>query len=477
MAEKVEDALRDHGIAKHPDKDKDDVTDGDCVGVELVGRRWWWPPALRMWSLLRAVRALLVVRRASPAGMRAFLGTLQWYDLLERAKLAVYDEVYAFAASEPEKVRRCVPAACLCELLCGVVLKPFWGFDMRRPHQPLVIASDVSVAELDVDHVRRLARLDAKADDHAMLSGGGAPPDKDRIGEPHDLGLRVTDFATVLSARAPEEHINIMEGKAFLAALRWVLRRPDRHRRRVVVLIDSRVWIGAAAKGRSSSVPLLRLLRRVSALVLASGVVAHYVYIPSEHNPADAPSRGVIPRSSRRAAHGARRMSCLEEELWCRRQAAEGDRYGVRIAHEARLLGAARLLVASLPAIVRQLRRLDKNSSGRVASRSARRLLERFVPAPTAAADLLALFGLSDALGDGCLQSGFVSWDRWVVRPRGATDRSLATDRMCRLWFVCRCVCVCVCVRACVCPRVFVFAFVVLKCCWHLLASFSIFRT
>ncbi len=106
--------------------------------------------------------------------------------------------------------------------------RPFWGFDMRRPLQPLVIASDastsfglaVSVAELDVDHVRRLARLDTKAGHHVVLGDGDAPPDKDRVGKPHDLGLRMTDFATVLSVRAPEEHVNIMEGKAFLAALR-----------------------------------------------------------------------------------------------------------------------------------------------------------------------------------------------------------------------------------------------------------------
>ena len=246
------------------------------------------------------------MRRASPVAVRAFVGTLQWYDLLERTKLAVYDEVYAFAASEPENVRRCVPSTCLCELLCGVVLGPFWGFDMRRPYQPLIVASDastsfglgVSVAELGVDHVRRLARLDTKAGDHVVLDGGGAEPDADRLGEPHDLGLSMDDFTTVLCVRAPEEHIDIMEGRAFLAGLRWVLRRPDRHRRRVVALIDSRVWIGAAAKGRSSSVPLLRLLRRVSALVLATGVVAHYIYIPSKRNPADAPSRGIDLESS-----------------------------------------------------------------------------------------------------------------------------------------------------------------------------------
>ena len=48
-----------------------------------------------------------------------------------------------------------------------------------------------------------------------------------------------------------KEHINIREGRAFLTYLRWLLRSGARHGKRVVVLVDSKVWIGAATKGRS----------------------------------------------------------------------------------------------------------------------------------------------------------------------------------------------------------------------------------
>ncbi len=92
--------------------------------------------------------------------------------------MAVYDEVYAFAASEPEAERRCVPAARLCEVPCGVALGPFWGFDVRQPHRPLVVASDastslgfaVSVAELPVDRARDLAIIDLHSTSITLLS-------------------------------------------------------------------------------------------------------------------------------------------------------------------------------------------------------------------------------------------------------------------------------------------------------------------
>ena len=63
--------------------------------------------------------------------------------------------------------------------------------------------------------------------------------------------------------------------------------------------------------------PLLHLVRQASALVMAAGMVIHYVYIPSEHNPADAPSRG-IPQpgagdKQRRAT--ASNMQKIEERM------------------------------------------------------------------------------------------------------------------------------------------------------------------
>ena len=61
-----------------------------------------------------------------------------------------------------------------------------------------------------------------------------------------------------------------------------------------MLVIDSKVVLGAVAKGRSSSKPLNALIRRVAALCFAGGLVLHCVFISTKHNPADWPSRGDV---------------------------------------------------------------------------------------------------------------------------------------------------------------------------------------
>ena len=61
-------------------------------------------------------------------------------------------------------------------------------------------------------------------------------------------------------------HINIEEAAAVIRYLRWVLRSSKRFRHRLVLLIDSKVALGAIAKGRFSSKPLNALVRRAAAL-------------------------------------------------------------------------------------------------------------------------------------------------------------------------------------------------------------------
>jgi hypothetical protein len=60
---------------------------------------------------------------------------------------------------------------------------------------------------------------------------------------------------------------------------------------RVALLTDSMVVAGAVTKGRSSSPDLLRRLRSLAALQLASGLRLFLRWIPSASNPADGPSR------------------------------------------------------------------------------------------------------------------------------------------------------------------------------------------
>ena len=162
-----------------------------------------------------------------------------------------------------------------------------------------------------------------------------------------------------------------------------------------MVLIDSRVWIGAAAKGRSSSVPLLRLLRRVAAMVLASGVVVHYVYIPSAHNPADAPSRGIRARRECGGTAGRPRLNRLhrelDEELWYLTESYRAMRHGPVQADRERARVAARDLAEARTALARALRSRDALGSGRLETHIALRVLTSFLTSPEARVDAQAL--------------------------------------------------------------------------------------
>ena len=111
--------------------------------------------------------------------------------------------------------------------------------------------------------IRRIARLDTKAGDNVTLADGKSnKASASRLGQPHNLDLIMSCFSTVLCIRADDDaHINMKEGQDFLSYFRWLLRVRSRHGRRIVVLVDSRVWIGAAAKGWSGPWPLNRLLR------------------------------------------------------------------------------------------------------------------------------------------------------------------------------------------------------------------------
>ena len=313
LAKSFDEALLLRKVLKHPGKDVDDELDATCVGVSLEhGVQLAAPPA-RCLALTVMVLALSALKRVSPKEIHTVLSTLQWYDLLRRPKLSVYNAVYAFVQDPEDNARRPVPWRVMEELFLGLVLGVFWLADLCRPYLPLVAASDAStsfgfgasVARVPVPEVRNLARLAEKQGSYVVLDGGASFTERAGLG--HQLHLTKAEFVHVLSVRARvAAHINILEGEAFLLLLRWILRSRRRHCSRVVMLVDSAVWLGAVAKGRSSSA-LNRLLRKACALQLAGDIMLHVVLVPSSENPSDEPSRGVRcrrPPSTRRHRRG-----------------------------------------------------------------------------------------------------------------------------------------------------------------------------
>ena len=104
-------------------------------------------------------------------------------------------------------------------------------------------------------------------------------------------------WSTIVSSQWRfEEHINVLEIRAVSTAVRWALSHPSALGARLLVLSDSTVAVASLAKGRSSSPIILRRLRQLSALCLASGLQIAVCWLPSAANPADGPSRSFPPR-------------------------------------------------------------------------------------------------------------------------------------------------------------------------------------
>lgn len=87
-----------------------------------------------------------------------------------------------------------------------------------------------------------------------------------------------------------KRHINALELDGVLLAVEWRLRSRARLPR-FLHLVDSQVALAVLCKGRSASLRLAKVTRRISARVLGGGLFPVYAYVKSAWNPSDSPSR------------------------------------------------------------------------------------------------------------------------------------------------------------------------------------------
>jgi len=302
---RLDEALSRRALVKHLGKDLPAATNQTCVGVDLVdGLRWEAPAAKLAFGFLGSLR-LLEAATVCPQVASRWLGIHQWYDLLRRPLLSIFEDTYSFVRAEPALKAVPLPVAVRREILLAAVGCLHWNFDLTAPLSNIVGATDASTSfglgaatiETDTATAWGLARHTARVMDYVDLAGGEPPPASvAAVGAPLQVPFKMESFSTLFSVPVRGgSHVNVLEGEALVLYLEWFLRASSRHGSRLVALLDSRVVIGAVAKGRSSSRQMNRICRRVAALVLGGSLQLFTVFVPTRQNPADAPSRGIRP--------------------------------------------------------------------------------------------------------------------------------------------------------------------------------------
>jgi len=253
---------------------------------------------------------LLSKPKASPRAVNKALGVEQWFCLLNRPMFSVFDSIYEFVRQQPEDELLQLPRDVRTEVAVAAFLMPLLGADLSRAFLPQLTACDASpvygfgVAYRPCPPVMAEAvgwLAERRGDYIRFFPDENSQPAKDRIGNPYRIPFRQSQFRIAISKKATwKAHSGILEAHGLLLALKWLLRTPKHFHHRLPILIDAKAVLGAAAKGRTSAPGVRRTIRHIGALTMATNSLLRLVYVPSEDNPADAPSRGLRGPRKRR---------------------------------------------------------------------------------------------------------------------------------------------------------------------------------
>ena len=230
-----------------------------------------WPSLV---SLLRDTRALICSPRTSTRAVESLTGRWLWLLLLNRPLLSSLSRIYAFTSTRraPRRQLRRFPEAAKHELRTLVAFVPFMFARLSPPHFSRMVATDASnwgqgVVVTDI-------------------------PPRIHLAYPRLFHLqRASWFPIVSSPWNGPEHINLLELRALLTAVRWAASSPHSAGALLTIFCDSQVVCGALSTGRSSSRKLNNLLRALTSILLAYDMRLHVVWCPTGINPADHASR------------------------------------------------------------------------------------------------------------------------------------------------------------------------------------------
>lgn len=263
----------------------------EVVGLRLIPKlACFVPKPASFQELIRDTLQVIEHGVATGKAMEQLVGRWVWFCMLQRKLLAILNAVYHFirkARDHSFTLWKNVKA----ELMTLVLMAPMFRTSLRRREISDVVATDASssggavvmsyrVAEDEMVNVRGLPHPASMKESGSFCSdadGGWMLPRK---------------FVTLFRWRWKfRSHINKLELLSILLGVQRLASQERYHRKEVFWLVDSQVCFYALNKGRTSSFLLKDTMRRIVGYSLAVDLHFHFKWIPTDLNPADAPSR------------------------------------------------------------------------------------------------------------------------------------------------------------------------------------------
>ena len=297
------------GLRRAEEKAVRFVTQFKLLGVEIDGEAGTLgAPALRRCQVALAVALILRRGTCDRKSLEQLLGSVVFVLQVRREFACILQETFrAVDAMAYGKDYR-LDAVVKDELWMIALIMPLCVARLRWPLSTELVATDATPcahgatsAEIPARVAACLYRVAEHRGEYVRLdwNGSGLLSNDPAIGSRMSRPSKELDALTealpwqIVTSRsfAKCEHVNVQElGAIAYEVKRWVL-RPGTFGTRRLVLTDSRVALGAWAKGRSSSRRLNMILRSVLGALVLGRLRVSCIWISTGVNPADHPSR------------------------------------------------------------------------------------------------------------------------------------------------------------------------------------------
>jgi hypothetical protein len=288
---RIHGALSARNLSPKDDKEIPATTDARVIGGELIDGRVFGPDRTFLCELTDTTRKILSAQYVSGEWLERVIGRWMWVLLSNRSSLSIVQRAYRYIryfGKRPGVLWQSVRD----ELECLIALRPLLYQRLGRQFDTRVYCSDASLNGGGFTYTNT---SDALAMDLALI-GTGALEDSDAGRRCRaQLAAFSADFQHIWGSshgwRFPDREIARLEFSELRAAVRHYARRPGSTSSRLTLLCDNTAVVGAVNKGRSSTHYVNANCRRLAAYLLGGGIRLHVSYIPTDLNPADAPSR------------------------------------------------------------------------------------------------------------------------------------------------------------------------------------------